>query len=342
MRPNLDTPQNSTAMFPRGFGWLWALLLCGLMPFSGQAQRSRGDMVLIKGHIYSDLALWGAQQGLRARWNPVSGEVSLTNRWARLDFKVDTARVELDGTLVWLEFPVAAEQGRPYIAQRDLDLTLGPLMRPAKYPAGRKIQRIALSAGHGGKDPGNIEGARQEKTFTLRLAQELGSRLKTAGFDVILVRDQDEFIALDDRPEIANRRRADLYVSLHFNGSGARARATAKGAETFALTLPNGRSTNGGQSSGTQSGNRYDRENLLLAYLVHRSLINSLDFADRGVKRANFAELRGARMPAILVEGGFLDHPDDLKRILSERERARLADAIVDGIQAYKRLVERN
>ena len=70
--------------------------------------------------------------------------------------------------------------------------------------------------------------------------------------------------------------------------------------------------------------------------------MEALDFADRGIKRANFAELRDARMPAILIEGGFMDHPEDLKRILSDRERAKMADAIVDGVRAFKRLAERN
>jgi N-acetylmuramoyl-L-alanine amidase len=80
---------------------------------------------------------------------------------------------------------------------------------------------------------------------------------------------------------------------------------------------------------------------LLLAYQVHRALIGSLNIADRGVKRANFAELRSVRMPAILIEGGFMDHPEDIRRIMSDRERGKMADAIVDGVQAYKRLVER-
>jgi len=329
-------------MLFRSLRWLWVILLCGLSVFPGQAQSSRGDLVLIKGRLYADLSLWGARQGLRSRWNGLSGELSLTNRGARLEFKVDTARIDFDGTLVWLEYPVAVERGRPFIAQRDLDLTLMPLLKPGKYPAGRKIRRIALSAGHGGKDPGNTEGIRQEKTYTLKLAKELSTRLKAAGFEVVQVRDGDEYIALDERPDLANRRRADLYLSLHFNGSGGRGSATAKGAETFALTLPNGRSTHGGISSGNQPGNKFDRENLLLAYQVHRALVDLVGVADRGVKRANFAELRDVRMPAVLIEGGFMDHPEDLRRIMSDRERGKLADAIVEGVQAYKRLVERN
>ncbi|HAB16066.1 MAG TPA: N-acetylmuramoyl-L-alanine amidase [Verrucomicrobiota bacterium] len=324
------------------FGWLCALWLGVFALTPVRAQSSRGDMTLINGRIYSDLGLWGAKQGFRSRWNPTTGELRMTNRWASLEFKTDTARVEYDGTLLWLEYPVAVERGRPYIAQRDLDLTLMPLLKPGKLPTGRHIRRIALSAGHGGKDPGNMEGSRQEKTFTLKLAKELAQRLRAAGFEVIQVRERDEFVPLDERPEMANRLKADLYLALHFNGAGSGGgSSSAQGAETFALTLPNGRSTHGGTSSGPQPGNRFDRDNLLLAYQIHRAVLNSMDLMDRGVKRANFAELRGTRMPAAYLEGGFMDHPDDLRRIVSDRERGKLADAIVDGIQAYKRLVER-
>lgn len=323
-------------------GWLWIILLCGLMTGSGQAQSSRGDLVLINGRLYADLSLWGARQGFRSRWNSTSGELQLTNQSMKLVFKTDTARVDYDGVRLWLEYPVALERGRPYIAQRDIDLTLNPLLKPAKVSEGRRIRRIALSAGHGGKDPGNTEGTHQEKQYTLKLAREVASRLQAAGFEVIQVRSTDDFIALEERSEVANRKRADLYLSLHFNGAGGRASPTARGAETFALTLPNGRSTHGGNSPGNQPGNRFDRENLLLAYQIHSALVKSLKIADRGIKRANFVELRGVRMPAILIEGGFMDHPDDLRRIRSDRERGRLADAIVKGVQAYKRLVERN
>ncbi len=322
--------------------WLWVILLAGCLGFDGLGQSSRPDMVLINGRLYSDLALWGAHQGFRSRWSAESGEVNLTNRWAKLGFKVDTARVDFDGTLLWLEYPVAVERGRPYVAQRDIDLTLMPLLKPLKYPDGKSVRRIAISAGHGGKDPGNMQGPWQEKVYTLKLARELASRLRAAGFDVFMVRDKDEFIDLEDRPDRANRRRVDLYVALHFNGAGASGSSSARGVETFTLTLPNGRSTHGGSSSGAQNGNRFDRENLLLAYNVHKAIVDSVGLSDRGIKRANFAELRGVRMPAVYIEGGFMDNAEDLRRIMSDRERGRLADAIVDGVRAYKKLVERD
>ena len=74
---------------------------------------------------------------------------------------------------------------------------------------------------------------------------------------------------------------------------------------------------------------------------IHRSLLGSLDFADRGVRHANFAELRLAEMPAVLIEAGFMDSREDALRIYGDHARVKAATAIVDGVLAYKRLVER-
>ncbi|MCK6499621.1 MAG: N-acetylmuramoyl-L-alanine amidase, partial [Nitrospira sp.] len=90
------------------------------------------------------------------------------------------------------------------------------------------------------------------------------------------------------------------------------------------------------------AGNARDRENLLLAYHMQRSLLQRLPgTADRGVRRARFLVLRLAEMPAILIEGGFMSNAGDARWIYSETGRGRMAQAILDGIQAYKRQVER-
>jgi len=327
-------------MWRPGFGWSLALLLWLGVMVPAAAQSTRTDIREINGRLQVDLLVWGKKHGFRTLWNPRSGELLLTNRWGRLAFKTDTSRLVLDGVLVWLEWPVIKDRDRPYLSAKDLNSVLNPLIKPNKLPSGKRIRRIALSAGHGGKDPGNMEGSRLEKTYTLKLAREVEKRLRAAGFEVIQVRERDEFIPLEERSARANRKQADLYLSLHFNGAPSGSGA-AQGAETFALTLNNGRSTNGGRSSSSQRGNRQDNENILLAYHIHRMILNSLGLVDRGVKHANFVELRDAQMPAVLIEGGFMDNREDALKIFSDQERGQLADAIVDGVQAYRRLVER-
>ena len=89
------------------------------------------------------------------------------------------------------------------------------------------------------------------------------------------------------------------------------------------------------------AGNRLDAKNILLAYQVQKAMVRSLPVEDRGVKRARFAVLRNARVPAILIEAGFMSHPQESKRIFDPQYRRRLARAIADGILAYKRAIER-
>jgi N-acetylmuramoyl-L-alanine amidase len=88
-------------------------------------------------------------------------------------------------------------------------------------------------------------------------------------------------------------------------------------------------------------GNRCNDKNILLAYDVQKSLVQQLGVQDRGVRRARFAVLRDAEMPAILVEAGFMSHPVEGSKIFTPAYRRQLARAIVDGIMTYKRAVER-
>jgi N-acetylmuramoyl-L-alanine amidase len=320
---------------------LWLLAVCGLvLATAAPASLVRSDFISLRGRMYVDAGKWAERQKLVPRWNSGAGELRLTNRWARLGFKADTARVEFDGTLVWLSAPMTKLAGQPLLPVRDVDHILGPLLNPPRLTGADKVKVIALSAGHGGKDPGNIEGNRKEKDYTLKLALEVERQLKRAGFEVVQVRDRDRYLAPEERPNIANRRKADLYLALHYNGRPT-AHGSAQGLETYCLTRANGESTNGGQSRGYMPGNRRDRENLTLAYQLHRSLLGAFNFADRGVRHANFAELRLAEMPAVLIEGGFMDSREDALRIYSDQARGKFATAVVDGVLAYKRLVER-
>ena len=119
----------------------------------------------------------------------------------------------------------------------------GHCSRPRPRKSGKKIKTICLDPGHGGKDPGNRLPGRQEKDYTLRLAFELRDQLKQAGFKVVFTRSSDQFIELSERPELARRAGADLFVSLHFNGTDG-GRAEARGSEVYCLTPAGAASTN--------------------------------------------------------------------------------------------------
>jgi len=170
--------------------------------------------------------------------------------------------------------------------------------------------------------------------------QELRAQLMKAGFKVFLTRTSDEFIELPDRPQIARRRNADLFVSLHFNSFP---QPSARGAEVYCLTPAGAPSTNArgeGAGSGSSPGNRLNSKNMLLAYDLQQSLTRSLSVEDRGVHRARFAVLRDATMPAVLIEGGFMSHPSEGRKIFDAAYRREMARAITEGILHYKRQTE--
>ena len=167
-------------------------------------------------------------------------------------------------------------------------------------------------------------------------------QLKQAGFKVILTRSTDTFVELPARPELAKRRGADLFVSLHFNATDI-GRNEVRGAESYCLTPAGAFSTNarGEGGGGWLTGNRHNEQNLLLAYQIQKSLVGNLSVEDHGVKRARFAVLRDAVMPAALIEAGFMSHPAEGRKIFDPAYRRAVARAILEGILAYRRLVER-
>jgi N-acetylmuramoyl-L-alanine amidase len=322
------------------------LLLGACLAFAGTdspAASFGSGTAHIHGQEYVRLIDWARQRGFERGWLRREESLVLTNRsGTKLQFQADSREVRVNGLQVWLLFPLVSREGAIFITQSDLDHTLRPLLVPPRNADGKKIKSICLDPGHGGKDSGNRVGDKQEKDFTLRLAFELRDQLKRHGFKVWLTRSTDTFIELPDRPGLARRRRADLFLSLHFNAT-EEGRDEAKGAEVYALTPAGAPSTNarGEGGGGTAPGNQFDEKNLLLAHEIQKSLIRSLDVEDRGVRRARFAVLRDAAMPATLIEAGFMSHPAEGKKIFGVAYRRQMAKAIADGIASYQRIVER-
>ena len=294
---------------------------------------------------YVPLGEWARANVFSVHWLERDKTVELQGRNARLQFNVDARsdarRAEINGVHVWLAFPILYQNGRAYISQIDLSDTIGPVLSPPKNPRGIKIKTICLDAGHGGNDPGNQVGSNDEKKYTLLLAQEVRSQLQAAGFRVVMTRTTDVKISLEDRTAIARRNDADLFVCLHFN-SVEQDRNEVKGTEIFCLTPAGATSTNARGEGDTRwvTGNRNDEKNMLLAYQMQKSYEKNLSLEHRGVKRARFQVLREATMPGILIEGGFMSNPSEGKKIYVPAYRKQMAKAVVEGIQAYKRITK--
>jgi N-acetylmuramoyl-L-alanine amidase len=318
------------------------LAVLALTAITAQSAARRPESVQVAGKEYVRLADWAKANGFEVRWLKAQETLQLSNHAAKLVVGVDSREAEVNGVAVWLSFPVVVRNGAVCLARLDLQTTLQPVLWPPKNRSGARIKSICLDPGHGGKDPGNRVGANQEKKYTLLLAQEVRDQLTRAGLKVTLTRTTDTFVELPTRPDLARRRKADLFVSLHFNSTES-SRNSVQGAEVYCLTPAGASSTNArgeGGGAGWFPGNRYNDKNMFLAYQVQKALTKSLAVEDRGVRRARWAVLRDAVMPALLIEAGFMSHPVEGRKIFDASYRRQMAKAIVDGVLAYKRVVE--
>ncbi len=258
--------------------------------------------------------------------------------WPDLYAEKNRDHVFIGGTKVYLDDNIDEKKGKLTVTRLDYDKVLVPLFwrLPPQLPGSK---RIVIDPGHGGKDPGIVSATLgyTEKAATLDTALRLKLLLEKRGFEVILTREKDTFVDLDDRPAAANKLKADCFISLHYNG-GAKGDATTAGIETYCLTPAGQYSTN--KASGraditAEPGNRFDTFNLLLGWNVQRSLVKATSAEDRGVRRARFAVLRPLNCPGILVEGGFISSRAEGAQIANAAYRQKLAEAISDGVIAY-------
>ncbi|HEX4350342.1 MAG TPA: N-acetylmuramoyl-L-alanine amidase [Verrucomicrobiae bacterium] len=311
------------------------ILLLGLALFAWPAHAD-----FINGHSYIALASWARAGGFGGYTLNSGQEFVLTNKTSKLIFNQDSADSTINGVNVRLSFPVAKGG---FLSQLDAEKTVRPLVYPQK-PSAKRVTTICLDPGHGGKDTGYRVGRffpHYEKTYTLALALELRQQLQQAGFKVFLTRDKDIYPELPVRPDMANRHAADLFVSLHFNSS-PNDPASVQGPETYCITPVGAASSNDSEGEGAGAGpctaNRVEDKSLLLAYQVQRSLVRNLGVTDRSVRRARFEVLRTAEMPAILIEGGYMSHPVEGKKIFDAGWRKQMAAALVRAIVSYQKL----
>ncbi len=220
---------------------------------------------------------------------------------------------------------------------------------------GLSIRRIVLDPGHGGKDPGTISpSGLKEKDIVLKVAKLIAPQLREQlGCEVILTRDHDVFVPLEERTAIANSKEADLFVSIHVNSAPTPA---AKGIETYVLDLATNTDAMrvAAQENATSTSQIGDLQSILLdliqntkinesaklAELVQDSIVKGLNrtypgVTDLGVKKAPFVVLIGAQMPAILTEIAFLSNPTEARRLQSDRYLAKVAEQITAGISNY-------
>jgi N-acetylmuramoyl-L-alanine amidase len=226
-------------------------------------------------------------------------------------------------------------------------------------PLDRRINTIVIDPGHGGKDPGALGKKTYEKYITLEVALKLKSKLESdLGVKVLLTRSTDEFISLQDRTSMANRNNADLFISLHCNASKSK---NASGMEVYFLApakTSEAKDVAAFENSvveafegGKEAVKAYDDLQFILADLMQTEqleessdlavrlqteLVNKSKTNDRGIKQADFFVLRGAFMPSVVVEMGFITNEEEEKKMMNKDYQNQLVASIINGIKSFK------
>jgi N-acetylmuramoyl-L-alanine amidase len=265
---------------------------------------------------------------------------SFGTRGIAFAFKDNSRVFTFKEVLMPLGFPVTRRYGRYYIDSSDYKYHIQPLLPTTKHRH-KKLRIIALDAGHGGEDGGTTAqwDKLQEKFLTMDMCLRLAKLLEKNGYRVILTRSQDKKVPLPERTQIANRSKADLFISIHFNSAPS---ASASGIETFTLTPSTQASSYQASSRNAHRnfiGNAFDCLNIVIGYCLQSSLTKKTSAIDRGVKHSTFVVLRDLKCPGILVECGFLSNREECKKIASSAYRDILAQSIFDGIVKFNDLL---
>jgi len=228
----------------------------------------------------------------------------------------------------------------------------------ATFPQrGDRNKTIVIDAGHGGKDPGAV-GYRnyREKVVVYKISQELKKILKSRGYKVYMTRDRDKFVKLSKRTKYANKKKADIFVSIHANAVGKKNASKAHGVECYFLSPSRSKRAEKvaakENSADLSDMNRYGKNTFLkflnshkilasnkLAIDLQRGMLGALNkkykVKDGGVREGPFWVLVGAQMPAVLVEVGFISHPKEAKRLVNDKYRKTMALGLANGIERY-------
>jgi N-acetylmuramoyl-L-alanine amidase len=219
----------------------------------------------------------------------------------------------------------------------------------------RAVTRLVLDPGHGGKDAGAVgSGGLREKDVTLDIARRAAPILSAKGIQVVLTRDDDRFVSLEERTARANAFGADLFVSIHCNASEKGAR---RGVETYVLDTSRDElaSRVAARENATTQAATAELASILgdlrladqsqrstrFAQLVERTASSAIgarygDAADGGVHTAGFYVLVGADMPGVLLETSYISNTVEEQRLASDEYRQLLADAIANAVKAYR------
>ena len=325
--------------------FIFPLLLCAIFCVlsSGRAQAFNWNPVKLGGTEYVSL------RSVKTFYNfqniTFNKDIVLENRKIKVVLRKGSQRCKMNGVLFILSFPVKVHNNQYLISRTDLVKVIDPVMRPSNIKNAKVFNTVVIDAGHGGRDAGAKGHLGSEKFYTLKVARIMRDMLQKKGYRVVMTRDSDVFVSLNNRKNIANKFKNSgaIFISIHFNAAHAR----AHGFETFTVSpvgVPHlGRGLRQ-RDFQLVPGNIVDSASIALATAVHsRSMLYlnnpkgvNYDITDRGIKRARFNVLTGIQIPAILLEGGFLSNRQEAAKVNTPHYQQTLAAAVVRAIDVYK------
>jgi N-acetylmuramoyl-L-alanine amidase len=301
--------------------------------------------------------------------NAKSAISSTINSGATSAGAVDGSSAGSNSSAVARNSPPATKNGKSKPAKATAMNAKPDLVRPASAPQptrdgqstltralGLKIGRIVIDAGHGGHDTGTIgPTGLMEKDLCLDVALRLGKIIeqRLPGADVIYTRSDDTFVPLEERTNIANQAKADLFISIHANSSRDHA---ARGIETYYLNLKGSAEAMevAARENATAQGGVHELQDLVMKIARTEKIDESKELAEdiqdslakrmqksskpvknRGVRKAPFVVLIGADMPSILTEISFLSNPADEKLLKNPEQRQKVAEGLYQGMVSY-------
>ena len=322
--------------------WFTIALLTTCITLAATATFAADDWQVIKinGHDYLSVDNIARFYRLPAEVAPSGAKIRLETVMNPLEFVRGSREVMINGARCWLCFPLIEQNGKFLVSRTDVAKTIEPQLRPHRIPNAGKVETVVLDPGHGGHDRGAVCRYGYEKDFALDVARKLRPLLQAKGLRVIMTREGDYFVPLEVRAQIANAARNSIFVSIHFNATDRDPNAT--GFEIFSFTPRGAPSTSDDWVTPTalsmQAGSEVDGQSMALSACIYHSLLGHIPEFDRGIKRARFAVLRLTRVPAVLIEGGFLTERGESQLIAKKDWRGKLAQAIGVGIENYHAL----
>lgn len=269
--------------------------------------------------------------------------ISLKNKEISIKFRSGGSEVMMNNVKFIFSNPIILIGGKNHVSVTDLLKIIDPVLLPATIKSATPFDTVIIDPGHGGADVGAVNSLNTEAYYNLKVGRMLRDKLAKRGFKVVMTRDSDRFLTLQQRVGVANKYKNAIFISIHFNSVG-RGWSRARGIETFTLSPVGvahyGRSLKASDFQ-SSAGNQQDSANIALATAVHWGTLMKLKqkgmlVPDRGVRRARFSVLSGVKHPAILFEGGFLSHPTESRLIHSYKYQETLAQAFCDSVIFYR------